>query len=149
MKEKRYKLESYNDAFSEVLDTESDEWYIRKDLIVDLLNAQDKEIKKLCQQIIDLNKENNDLRKFRDDILRVQAEPYQLYEENQQLKERIEQLKQSQKQLAISEFEKLRDFFLEYHKDKEMGTDWLITKDASDVASYVLDKIQELKGEQK
>lgn len=41
MKEKRYKLESYNDAFSEVHDTESDEWYIRKDLIVDLLNAQD------------------------------------------------------------------------------------------------------------
>lgn len=28
-----------------------------------------------------------------------------------------------------------------------MGTDWLITKDAADVADYVLDKIQELKEE--
>ena len=48
MEEKeRYKLESYNEAFCQIHDTESDEWYLRKDLVKDLLNQQDKHIKKL------------------------------------------------------------------------------------------------------
>ena len=48
MEEKeRYKLESYNEAFCQIHDTESDEWYLRKDLVKDLLNQQDKYIKEL------------------------------------------------------------------------------------------------------
>ena len=42
---KRYKLESHNGTFCEFHDTETDEWYIRKDLVTDLLNQQDKDIK--------------------------------------------------------------------------------------------------------
>lgn len=49
------------------------------------------------------------------------------------------------KQLVISELEKLRDFFLEPYKDEEMGTEFIITKDASDIADYVLGKIKKLK----
>lgn len=52
MEEKRYKLESYNEAFCEIHDTEKDEWYIRKDLIVDLLNQQLKRIKELENDIV-------------------------------------------------------------------------------------------------
>ena len=48
MEEKeRYKLESYNEAFCEIHDTELNEWYIRKDLVTNLLNQQDKRIKEL------------------------------------------------------------------------------------------------------
>ena len=48
MEEKeRYILESYNEAFCQIHDTESDEWYLRKDLVKDLLNQQDAKIKEL------------------------------------------------------------------------------------------------------
>ena len=51
MEEKeRYKLESYNEAFCQIHDTESDEWYLRKDLVKDLLNQQDKHIKELEEE---------------------------------------------------------------------------------------------------
>ena len=57
MEEKeRYKLESYNEAFCQIHDTESDEWYLRKDLVKDLLNQQDQKIKELKQQLHDLPK---------------------------------------------------------------------------------------------
>ena len=104
MKEKeRYSLEEFDDIDWElaIVDNELGKSLTFED-IKNLLNRQDKENKKLCQQIIDLNKENNKLRKFRDDILRVQSEPYLIYKENQQLKH-------SQKQLAISELEKIEE----------------------------------------
>lgn len=53
MEEKRYRLESYNEAFCEIHDTKLDEWYLRKDLIVDLLNQQSKRIKELENGIVD------------------------------------------------------------------------------------------------
>ena len=104
MKEKeRYSLEEFDDIDWElaIVDNELGKSLTFEE-IKNLLNRQDKENKKLCQQIIDLNKENNKLRKFRDDILRVQSEPYLIYKENQQLKH-------SQKQLAISELEKIEE----------------------------------------
>lgn len=58
MEEKeRYKLESYNEAFCQIHDTESDEWYLRKDLVKDLLNQQDQKIKELKQQLAEKEKE--------------------------------------------------------------------------------------------
>lgn len=56
-----------------------------------------------------------------------------------------DQLKQSQKQLAIEELEKLKDFFLEPYKDEEMDTEFLITKDAGQIADYILNQIKQLK----
>ena len=65
------------------------------------------------------------------------------------LDNKIKQLKQSQKQLAISELEKLKDFFLEPYEDEKMGTEFLITtKNTGKIAEFVLDRIKSLKGEQ-
>lgn len=103
MEEKeRYSLEEFDDIDWElaIVDNELGKSLTFEE-IKNLLNLQGKENQKLCQQIVDLNKENNKLREFRDDILRVQAEPYQFYKE-------IQQLRQSQKQLAISEIEKTK-----------------------------------------
>ena len=52
---------------------------------------------------------------------------------------------QVQKQLAVEELEKLKDFFLEPYKDEEMDTDYIITKDAGEIAAYILDQIKQLK----
>lgn len=104
MEEKeRYSLEEFDDIDWElaIVDNELSKSLTFEE-IKNLLNLQGKENQKLCQQIVDLNKENNKLREFRDDILRVQAEPYQFYKE-------IQQLRQSQKQLAISELEKVEE----------------------------------------
>ena len=64
------------------------------------------------------------------------------------LDNKIKQLQQAQKQLAISELEKLKDFFLEPYGDEKMGTEFLITtKNTGKIAEYVLDRIKSLKGE--
>lgn len=58
MEEKeRYKLESYNEAFCQIHDTESDEWYLRKDLVKDLLNQQDQKIKELEVKLAERTKQ--------------------------------------------------------------------------------------------
>ena len=73
----------------------------------------------------------------------------------QQLKEKLHTAEQetlhfhnkyfAEKQIAIEELEKLKDFFLEPYKDEEMDTDYLITKDAGEIADYLLDQIKQLK----
>lgn len=100
MEEKRYRLESYNEAFCEIHDTKLDEWYLRKDLIVDLLNQQSKRIKELEEENDFLEKRNKKLMIDRRDLC---LERNDIFEESQQLK-------QSQNQLTISELEKLKIF---------------------------------------
>lgn len=59
MEEKeRYKLESYLEAFCEIHDTKSDEWYLRKDLVTDLLNQQDKQIADLEAKLAEKDRKN-------------------------------------------------------------------------------------------
>ena len=41
----------------------------------------------------------------------------------------------------------MKEFFLEQHRDEEMDTDYLITKDAGEIADYLLDQIKQLKEE--
>ena len=55
MEENRFKLESYNDTFCEIHDIKTDEWYKRKDLIVDLLNQQDDKINELEDSLREAN----------------------------------------------------------------------------------------------
>lgn len=96
MEEKeRYSLEEFDDIDWElaIVDNELGKSLTFEE-IKNLLNLQGKENQKLCQQIVDLNKENNKLREFRDDILRVQAEPYQFYKKIQQLKQEVNDWKQ-------------------------------------------------------
>lgn len=78
MKEKeRYKLESYHEAFCQIHDTESNEWYLRKDLVTDLLNQQDARIKELEEALKKANT-NNYLTDY-----------YLIEKENQQLKDQV------------------------------------------------------------
>lgn len=46
---------------------------------------------------------------------------------------------------AIEQLEKVKNFFLEEHRDEEMDTDYIITKDAGEIADYLLDQIKQLK----
>lgn len=47
---------------------------------------------------------------------------------------------------ALEQLEKVKEFFLEEHRDEEMDTDYIITKDAGEIADYLLDQIKQLKG---
>lgn len=85
MEEKeRYKLESYHEAFCEIHDTESDEWYLRKDLVTDLLNQQDKRIKELEEQTYPAYKREHKRRAYLENI-----EVPRLKKENLQLKKQL------------------------------------------------------------
>ena len=46
---------------------------------------------------------------------------------------------------ALEQLEKVKEFFLEEHRDEEMDTDYIITKDAGEIADYILDRIKQLK----
>ena len=120
MEEIRYKLESYNEAFCEIHDTEKNKWYIRKDLVTNLLNQQDKEIKHITKLYYELN---NKYCKELDKLINMQEENGYIifsdgYDENgnevhkqefvkykdkfNELVEENKKLKQSQKQIIIS-----------------------------------------------
>ena len=49
---------------------------------------------------------------------------------------------------CIEQLEKVKEFFLEEHRDDEMDTDYIITKDAGQIADYLLDQIKQLKEDQ-
>lgn len=70
----------------------------------------------------------------------------ELWNKIEELQSQLAEKNKKQNQKVISELEKLKDFFLEPYKDEEMGTDFLITKDAGSIADYVLDRIKELGG---
>lgn len=87
MEEKeRYKLESYNEAFCQIHDTESGEWYLRKDLVTDLLNQQDKQIKELEEQAYPAYKREHKRRAYLENI-----EVPRLEKENEQLKQQLDE----------------------------------------------------------
>lgn len=46
---------------------------------------------------------------------------------------------------AVEQLEKVKEFFLEEHRDEEMDTDYIITKDACQIAEHLLDQIKQLK----
>lgn len=88
MEEKeRYKLESYNEAFCQIHDTESGEWYLRKDLVTDLLNQQDKRIKELEEQTYPAYKREHERWAYLENI-----EVPRLEKENEQLKQQLHDL---------------------------------------------------------
>ena len=63
----------------------------------------------------------------------------------QKVNQKLEKAVQDKISFAIDELEKVKDFFLEQHRDEEMDTDYLITKDAGEIADYLLDQIKQLK----
>lgn len=146
MEEKeRYKLESHNGTFCEFHDTETDEWYARKDLVTDLLNKQNKRIKELEQENLFLKEQNQSLIDEEDLISKKMQEVGF---------DNIEDLCNSQKQLAISKLEKVKEFceknrnsdeynyVVQYEKDDSaFSNNYLYLKD------YIDDQLKSLKGE--
>ena len=63
-------------------------------------------------------------------------------------KDENQQLKQLQKELAISELEKVKNYFCEEDEDGDgiKTGDWTITHDACEVAEFIDNQIKELKG---
>lgn len=152
MEEKRYKLESYNEAFCEIHDTEKDEWYIRKDLIADLLNQQDNRIKELEEENLQLKHKLAEKEKEIDEFKRIGEKCHlnDLLEdkrkENKILIRIAEQLIQSQKQLAISELEKVKTKFNSKRPIDELASEVGIELGytSTQINNFVENKIKEL-----
>lgn len=109
VEKERYKLESYLEAFCEIHDTESDEWYLRKDLVTELLNRQDARIKEL-EKIRD--KGNQKLEDFYNEKIDKLDSDYnkhfnELIEENQQLEEKLNNFETCMKKYNVEDIEHL------------------------------------------
>ena len=67
------------------------------------------------------------------------------WKDNTHLKQQLADKDNEKIKFAIAELEKVKEFFLEEHRDEEMDTDYIITKDAGQIADYLLDQIKLLK----
>lgn len=130
MEEKRYKLESYNEAFCEIHDTKLDEWYLRKDLIVDLLNQQLKRIKELENDIVNYKY----ISSRGSELLKVNQN------QDQQIAELQEKVEQLQKKLAIEELEKVKEKFGYKHNAQ-------LVVSSRYLCDFIDNQIKELRGE--
>lgn len=150
MEEKeRYEIHIYDDVCVDlydngVLDKSINDTY----KLEELLNQQDNHIKELEEENRQRKEQLLKKEETYKQIMSGEYIPANIAEKFFKLSE------QTQKQLVINEFEKLKDFFIEepcpcLRKDEEMGTEFLITKDTSSIADYVLDRIKKLKGEKK
>lgn len=165
----RYKLESYLEAFCEIHDTESDEWYLRKDLVTDLLNRQDTRIKELEEEngyiIFADGYDENGNEVDKQIYTTYKSKCDELIKENQQFKEELKdiknnyriqidslllvrlnlfkQLKQSQKQLAIEVLEKFKSELVNKISPIQLS----YTNYVKQVYDKINNQIKELKGE--
>lgn len=104
----------------------------------DLLNQQDKRIK-------ELESENNVGEFWHSAYQGKQLEYDQIYMELRKSYEENQQLKQSQKQLAISELEKVKNYFDDSDDDNYDESEGLVITNRS-VVEYIDNQIKKLKG---
>lgn len=108
MEGKRYKEDNYHDFMNAIKDMETGEWLIRKDLLLDRLNQQDKRIKVLEEEngyIVfadGYDEKGNKIHKQL--IVKYKNKFKELVEENKKLK-------QTEEQLAIDKLEILQAAF--------------------------------------
>ena len=69
----------------------------------------------------------------------------EVLEKANKLKKYDTSIAKTQNQKALEQLKKVKEFFLEEHRDEEMDTDYIITKDAGQIADYLLDQIKLLK----
>lgn len=112
-----------------------------------------EENNQLKQQLAEKDKEIEQLKKFDDlnktffDLFRSAfKEPNKVDDLFNTLKTMQERQDQDKISFAVKQLEKVKKFFLEEHRDEEMDTDYIITKDAGEIADYLLDQIKQLKG---
>lgn len=94
------------------------------------LAEKDKEIEKLTEEL--------DYKNFWNDFV-------DLYTGNKLKTQMLHENCKDKISFAVEQLEKVKEFFLEEHRDEEMDTDYLITKDAGEIADYLLDQIKQLK----
>lgn len=108
MEGKRYQEDNYHDFMNGIKDMETGEWLIRKDLLLDRLNQQDKRIKVLEEEngyIVfadGYDEKGNKIHKQL--IVKYKDKFKELVEENKKLK-------QTEEQLAIDKLEILQAAF--------------------------------------
>lgn len=101
------------------------------------IKEKDDEMVELKQQLAEKDKE---IEKYRNANIIVVGGRSQGKKHLMEIK-----IKEIQNQKAIEQLEKVKEFFLEEHRDEEMDTDYIITKDAGEIADYLLDQIKQLK----
>ena len=102
----------------------------------EIINSSQEEIDKFKQQLAEKDKELSEYVKIVDDL-------------HKQLSDKCDFCDKTKDQdkilFAVEQLEKVKKFFLEEHRDEEMDTDYIITKDAGEIADYLLDQIKQLK----
>ena len=130
-------VKNSNFSYACIYDSKDGRNLYTNELILNMLNQQDKHIKELENS----NQKNQDY--YWSEINKLD----ELY--NKDLEERLEevkQLKQSQKQLAINELLRLKSYFVEECLDGDDITtgDTIFTKDAVEIALQISNQIKEL-----
>ena len=136
----------------------------------EMFKSSDTIIHSFANKIVELKQQLEDAEEHIDDLELQLREQYQIVDEkDQQLAKKEKMLErimsgeyipaniaekslelsnQDKISFAIEQLEKVKKFFLEEHRDEEMDTDYIITKDAGQIADYLLDQIKQLKEDQ-
>ena len=114
---------------------------------IDMCGAYYKDCEELSKQLAEKEKEIEQLHNQRAENFRQRCG---LIYESAKYKTELDLIKEQHNQdkisFAVEKLEKVKEFFLEEHRDEEMDTDYIITKDAGEIADYLLDQIKQLKG---
>ena len=148
----KYKYEGYG----VIRDTEIDFPYHTDD-IVELLDEKDQNTANLEAKLAECENEreldNSFWKQKCDGLQKALAEKTLTIEQINKAfigncslwKGKYERANQDKISFTIEQLEKVKEFFLEEHRDEEMDTDYIITKDAGEIADYILDQIKQLK----
>ena len=116
-----------------------------------LVDKKDEQLAEKEQEIEKLNNNWNVLCDYLGDcIIKYDEEDIngiysEVLEKANKLKKYDTSIAKTQNQKALEQLKKVKEFFLEEHRDEEMDTDYIITKDAGEIADYLLDQIKQLK----
>lgn len=139
--------------------TQSLKQQVREEVVEEINKQLAQENQQLKKQLAESKEENKKLVKaLNGDIFINYKVPMENAKLKQQLAEKEKEIEyqesmkilavKNQNQKAIEQLEKVKEFFLEEHRDEEMDTDYIITKDAGEIADFLLEQIKQLKDQQ-
>ena len=105
-----------------------------------------EENQQLKQQLAEKDKEIEDLKAQRRIYLNRSVEECNKITD---LEFELQHKDQDKILFTLEQLEKVKKFFLEEHRDEEMDTDYIITKDAGEIKDFIDNQIKELKKELK
>lgn len=113
------------------------------------INEYEEEIKELKQQLAEkdtnLSLARNEINTLKHNLNVSQEHDNVMCE---QYFEKCKENNQDKISFCIEQLEKVKEFFLKEHRDEEIDTDYLITKDSGEIADFLLDQIKQLKYQQ-